>query len=617
MKQKLLLGLVLFVSLLLSAFPALAEQARVITPRGALNIRKTPDDKAAVVDNVPNKSLVEVLETGDTWTKITYKKKTGYVKTEYLRLPENMAGKTVYPDEGTLYLYAEPSEDAALALALTPLQGVLVESAGDGWARVSFGNTSGYAKAVCFSYQYEEAADGLPWISENAAAVKPCEIKKSADAGASVVASLNAGDLVVVTAIDRDQCLVRAGDIWGYAPVSAISLSGPEDSAEQVGALTPSEAAQKAEAALKKKFKAFAKEKLYCVLQALDEKDGAAGPLYHCGYYNEQDRYVYGALVDAEKGDVIFAAHYEGFQAPVKASAMLPEGEMEVSLSAETLAVGDVLDISVSAWTNHESKYILAKNGQRVIETEAGTHFTAAYRPREAGTYRLTVTVRDENGLSATREKEFTVDGTLPVNDGAASVYSQKDGWWADKQYRHSNLQKSGCAIFTLSSALQRMGITDESVLPENLAVKYAFCLIKGEGTSNELLINSAAKQYGFSTRGALYTDKKQILELFEKGALFSFSIAKGHIALVFGVSEDGTMMQVADSAPKATFERIVNAAQYYQLRSGVYRAALTLDDLPGARWYFETDEYGGLEYWLPTDYVLKRGVRLILAKTE
>ena len=196
-------------------------------------------------------------------------------------------------------------------------------------------------------------------------------------------------------------------------------------------------------------------------------------------------------------------------------------------------------------------------------------------------------------------------------------VYSQKDGWWADKQYRHSNLGKSGCAIFTLTHALERMGKTGEEILPENLAVKYAYCLIKGEGTSNELLINTAAKYFGFSTRGALYVEKKQILELLSQGALFSFSIVTGHIALVTGASEDGTMISVVDSAPQATFERIKNASQYYRLRSGMFRAAMTLDDLPGARWYLETDEYGGLEYWLPTEYVVKRGVRLILPKAE
>ena len=47
-------------------------------------------------------------------------------------------------------------------------------------------------------------------------------------------------------------------------------------------------------------------------------------------------------------------------------------------------------------------------------------------------------------------------------------------------------------------------------------------------------------------------------------------------------------------------------------LRSGSFRAALSMDDLPGTRWYLDTDEYGGLEYWLPVSYAAKRGVRVI-----
>ena len=209
------------------------------------------------------------------------------------------------------------------------------------------------------------------------------------------------------------------------------------------------------------------------------------------------------------------------------------------------------------------------------------------------------------------------MDGSLPTQAGLADIYSQKDGWWKDKKYRHSNLGKSGCAIFTLSHALQRMGHTEDAVLPENLAVKYAYCLIPGEGTSNELLINTAARDFGFKTRAKLYDDKAQILQLLDEGAYFSFSIARGHIALVCGRNEDGSMIRVVDSAPGATFERINGAAPSYQTRSGAYRAALSPDDLPGTRWYFETDEYGGLEYWLPMEYVAKRGVRLIQPITE
>ena len=102
------------------------------------------------------------------------------------------------------------------------------------------------------------------------------------------------------------------------------------------------------------------------------------------------------------------------------------------------------------------------------------------------------------------------------------------------------------------------------------------------------------------------------IASMIRGGTLFSFGIARGHIAMVSGISDDGTMIRVVDSAPSATFERIKDASQYYEKRPGVYRAALTLDDMPGARWFFETGEFGGMEYYLPMEYVAKRGVRLI-----
>ena len=55
-----------------------------------------------------------------------------------------------------------------------------------------------------------------------------------------------------------------------------------------------------------------------------------------------------------------------------------------------------------------------------------------------------------------------------------------------------------------------------------------------------------------------------------------------------------------------------MNDSLYYQMRNGSFRAALSLEDIPGARWFFETDHYGGLEYWLRISYVTKRGVRWI-----
>ena len=73
-KWFMLLGIAALMLCLMSA--AGAETARVLTPGGKLNMRKSPDDKAKLVDTVPNRALVEVVEESGEWTKITYKKQT-------------------------------------------------------------------------------------------------------------------------------------------------------------------------------------------------------------------------------------------------------------------------------------------------------------------------------------------------------------------------------------------------------------------------------------------------------------------------------------------------------------------------------------------------------------
>lgn len=602
---KRLLFLSVMLALLCAVCAAMGETARVVTPGGALNMRKKADEKSNLVESVPNKSLVEVEEIGEEWSKIVYKKKMGYVKTQFLKLPSQLPGQIVYLDGGSALLRAKPEENAPILRPLscsTPVEMLAVEGE---WASVRADGVEGWMEADHFSFQYQEPVGEQDWMAEPGTVIAACDLLEDPAKESKKITAIAAGAAVTVTLIEKDFCLVMADSACGWVPVSAIALTGPDDTSDAVGTVAPMEAAAAAEKALNKQFKAFGKTNLYCTVQP---ESGA----YRCGFFTEEDQYMYGALVDAETGKALLLKDYTGFAAPPKASAALPEGEMAVSLSADTLAVGEVLDITVAAWENCQTQYALAHNGKTIIESELGDHFTAAYRPREAGEYVLTVTVTDKQGLTRKAEGAFTVDGSLPPQDGLSEIYSQKDGWWAGKKYRHSNLGKSGCAIFALSHALQRMGHAEEDVLPENLAVKYAYCLIPNEGTSNELLINTAAKDFGFTTRKTLYNDKKQIIQLLDQGAYFSFSIARGHIAMVCGRSEDGTMIRVVDSAPSATFERIVSAAPYYQTRSGAFRAALSLDDLPGSRWYFETDEYGGLEYWLPIDYVAKRGVRLI-----
>ncbi|MBR1585029.1 MAG: SH3 domain-containing protein [Clostridia bacterium] len=615
MKQIKVKALFLIVLLLaLGALPgAMAESARVVTPGGKLNIRKSDSEKSKLVTDVPNKALVEVEEIGDTWTKITYKKKTGYVKTEYLKIPSQLPGKTVYADEGTIFLRAEPKADAAIVTPVGRQEAVQIVLVQGSWARASYGKLTGYVEVSHFSYQLEQASGSAEWISESGVLVKNAALRQTADAASAQVTTLKKGQEVTVTVIDGKMCLVGAGENWGYVPTASVLLSGPEDSAKTTGSITPAKAADAAITALKKAYKTFQQSKLYYQITTVKSRSGIKGSLYVCGFFNEKDQYVYGALINGKTGKVLFTGAYTGFAVPEKLQNLLPKGQVELTLSADTLAVGDVLDVTVQAWTLHECQYTLMKDGAVAAQSEPGQHFNAAYRPREAGEYTLSVAVRDEKGNESTAEAAFRVE-EAQGEQALSLIYSQKDGWWKNVAYRQSNMEHSGCAIFTLSHALQRMGKTGGDLQPGALAKTYALCLTP-EGTNNERLITTAAKDYGFTTQRQLITDEKQIVSLLRKGNLFSFSVARGHIALVSGISADGTMAMIVDSAPSATFERIVNAALYYPMRSGSFRAALSLDDIPGARWYFDMDDYGGLEYYLPMAYVAKRGVRLIQVK--
>ena len=203
----------------------------------------------------------------------------------------------------------------------------------------------------------------------------------------------------------------------------------------------------------------------------------------------------------------------------------------------------------------------------------------------------------------------FSVSGDAAHD---APVYSQKSGGWKDVKYGRSQMEQSGCAIFALSHALELLGLGDgENSAPQALAAAYPMYLTDS-GTVTSGLVNAAARDFGFKTMEDKIHKPDKIAQEFERGAVFSFSVCRGHIALAAALDAENGMVKIQDSAPSATFSRIENAQLYYRTDDGEYRAAASLWDIPGARYYPETGEFGGLEYYLSLDYCAKRGLRLM-----
>ena len=298
--------------------------------------------------------------------------------------------------------------------------------------------------------------------------------------------------------------------------------------------------------------------------------------------------------------------------------------ETQLLFSPANPKAGDYVDITVVPDRDDATgvRYELSTPAGVVYKSKSkdlSTHFTASFRPREEAEYTLTAVVVYGKKDTVTVSVTIPVSGTAPVQEGPDVVYSQKDGWWHKVMYRTKkpveSLEKGGCAIFTLSHLLQRRGFTGEEVLPALLASKNSRFYVQG-GTDNGGLITQASKDYNFVTEDELIESEHEIAASLRRGDMFSFSIVTGHIAMADGISEDGTKVHIVDSAAGATFERKdrwkTQGHISYQEEDGSFTEAMSADQLPGIRWFFETGEYGGMEYWMDLHYYAHQGMRLV-----
>ncbi len=327
-------------------------------------------------------------------------------------------------------------------------------------------------------------------------------------------------------------------------------------------------------------------------------------------------------LSSVRTGSLLFAAEKDGVLGPWKVeewatTASVIDPAFACDAAEAFLAEEDT--VSVKVRVTQSVRNIRLVNAQLVttgnLSISAAAHVDRYIDPDNRGQYAdwtFTVSYHTMPAFLQIGETRIPVRFTPPAEQ--LPKYDQFDGSWKTVKYRHSDLQTSGCAIFALANALSRLGITGEGTSPAELADTYSFCLVEG-GTLNSTLIGNAAKNFGFRTRYDLYEDLDQVLGFFSQGAVFSFSVVKGHIALTDSVTPDGTMFHVVDSALSATFSRIEDTVVYVRDASGSFSAVSSPAEVPGAVYYVETNAWSGGEYYLPADYVLERGVRLILKK--
>ena len=284
--------------------------------------------------------------------------------------------------------------------------------------------------------------------------------------------------------------------------------------------------------------------------------------------------------------------------------------QTEVVFGKETYTVGEEVTMVITGSRAETFSYVLMFGSRTMGSADGVSETRLGFVPREAGSYRLRV-IPEGTGEEPVYAS-FTVGEAESPAEPSFILYGQKDGSWRLVPYGRSTLEVSGCAIFALSHALQRLGYRGDDILPQNLALRYK-AYLGATGTRNGALIARAARDFGFRTSDTLYSGQNNIRKKLKAGAVFSFGIVDHHIALIDGISEDGTMCHVLDSSPSSTFRHIQGASPcLLDEQTGEFVPVSEPTELPGVYFHLESDDYDGAEYWLPLSYAAKRGLRLM-----
>ncbi len=298
--------------------------------------------------------------------------------------------------------------------------------------------------------------------------------------------------------------------------------------------------------------------------------------------------------------------------------AALSLGEVSVSFTPESPRAGEYVDVTVSADGEkiRDVRYRLSPDGKKGSwSKKAEKRLTASFRPRSEGSWTLEVKVTLSGGRTETASVTIPVSGSAPAQCGTDVIYSQMDGWWNQHLYtgthRHT-LESSGCVIFVLSHALQRLGMEGEEVLPDRLARSYGGYYTEGLGARSEALIATAGMRLGFGTAHALVTAEDEIVSFLREGSLFTLGIVPRHTVLVDGINAESRKVHITDSCPDSTFSKLGRTPTWIRAEDGTWQAVRSADEIPGVRWFFETSHCGGAGYWMDLDYCAARGLRLI-----
>ena len=226
--RKVLWLILVTILLILLPLETIAEKALVVTGGGTLNVRKEASDKGKIVTKLKNGTMIDVDEIGEVWCHISLDEKSGYVKRQYLKLSEDAVDKTVYAEEGSLFLRMEPDSQSGIVAAVSSYDGLHVLEVLDEWAMVQVNGVIGYIPYEKIASQNEKPVVSAAPVNEQAVTIAEQTVYTMPDFSSAVLTTLPKGSYVVVSRVDDSWCLVSEDGQYGYILSNSVQLTGAD-----------------------------------------------------------------------------------------------------------------------------------------------------------------------------------------------------------------------------------------------------------------------------------------------------------------------------------------------------------------------------------------------------
>ena len=188
----------------LAPMMAMADTANsALVKGGALNLRETASLTAKVLGQFPTGTLVEIVESGSEWHKVSVGGQQGYMMAKYLSTENGDTAATVRTNTGIgLNLREEPSLQGAIITSYKPGTKVTVLQRGKSWSRVKVDSREGFMATQYLSFSGQggsgSSATGKVAVVNNPKDTQVLNLRQEASLDAKVLSYYRNGVKVTI-----------------------------------------------------------------------------------------------------------------------------------------------------------------------------------------------------------------------------------------------------------------------------------------------------------------------------------------------------------------------------------------------------------------------------------